>query len=107
VANRELFVPVADPGLGLQAQAEDWDSAAVVRELLIELPHPRDRLVLRRFYLDDCDKDVICRELSLSESTLNQILNRARQRFRQMLEERGFGKHDLLDGGAYVERKRL
>jgi RNA polymerase sigma-70 factor (ECF subfamily) len=100
VSNCESFAPLADAALGLQAQAEDWEGATVVRELLLELPHPRDRLVLMRFYLDDCDKDVICRELSLSESTLNQILNRARQRFRQMLEERGFVKRDLLDSDA-------
>jgi RNA polymerase sigma-70 factor (ECF subfamily) len=102
VANSELFAPLPESTLGLQAQAEDREGAMVVRELLRELRHPRDRLVLKRFYLEDCDRDVICRELSLTESTLNQILKRARQRLRQMLEERGFVKSDFLDGGTQV-----
>jgi DNA-directed RNA polymerase specialized sigma24 family protein len=52
--------------------------------------------MLKRFYLDDDDKEVICRELELTEAAFNQALSRARRRFRQILEERGFAKRDLL-----------
>jgi hypothetical protein len=52
--------------------------------------------MLKRFYLDDDAKEVICRELELTEAAFNQALSRARRRFRQILEERGFSKRDLL-----------
>ena len=52
--------------------------------------------MLKRFYLDDHDKELICQELNLSEAAFNQALSRARRRFRQIVEERGFSKRDLL-----------
>ncbi len=85
-----------DPGYGVAARAADHEAALAVRALLRELPQARDRLMLKRFYLDDDDKEVICRELELSEAAFNQALSRARRRFRQILEERGFSKRDLL-----------
>lgn len=86
----------ADPARGVAAVAEDVEAALAVRALLRELPQARDRLMLKRFYLDDEDKEVICQEMQLSEAAFNQALSRARRRFRQILEERGFAKRDLL-----------
>src|SRR5262245_54669335 len=86
----------ADPANGVELRAADHEAALAVRALLRELPQPRDRLMLKRFYLDDDDKEVICRELELTEAAFNQALSRARRRFRQILEERGFAKRDLL-----------
>jgi RNA polymerase sigma-70 factor (ECF subfamily) len=86
----------ADPARGVLAVAEDVEAALAVRALLRELPQARDRLMLKRFYLDDVDKDAICQEMQLSEAAFNQALSRARRRFRQILEERGFAKRDLL-----------
>ena len=85
-----------DPAGGVEAHVADHEAALAVRALLRELPQPRDRLMLKRFYLDDDDKETICRELELSEAAFNQALSRARRRFRQILEERGFSKRDLL-----------
>jgi RNA polymerase sigma-70 factor (ECF subfamily) len=89
----------ADPSLSVEEIAGDAESALAVRALLRELPQPRDRLMLKRFYLDDHDKEVICQELDLTEAAFNQALSRARKRFRQILEERGFSKRDLLNLG--------
>jgi DNA-directed RNA polymerase specialized sigma24 family protein len=55
--------------------------------------------MLKRFYLDDHDKHIICQEMDLSEAAFNQALSRARKRFRQIIEERGFAKRDLLSLG--------
>jgi RNA polymerase sigma-70 factor (ECF subfamily) len=87
----------ADPAQGLHDLTADVEAALAVRALLRELPQPRDRLMLKRFYLEDHDKQLICQELDLSEAAFNQALSRARKRFRQILEERGFAKRDLLD----------
>ncbi len=89
----------ADTSRGVEAIAEDFEAALAVRALLRELPQPRDRLMLKRFYLEDHDKDIICKEMQLSEAAFNQALSRARRRFRQILEERGFAKRDLLNLG--------
>ena len=89
----------ADPSRSVEEMAGDAESALAVRALLRELPQPRDRLMLKRFYLEDHDKEVICQELDLTEAAFNQALSRARKRFRQILEERGFSKRDLLNLG--------
>ena len=88
-----------DTSRGVETIAEDFEAALAVRALLRELPQPRDRLMLKRFYLEDHDKDIICQEMQLSEAAFNQALSRARRRFRQILEERGFAKRDLLNLG--------
>ncbi len=89
----------ADPTRGVDDRTADVEAALAVRALLRELPHARDRLMLKRFYLEDHDKQLICQELDLTEAAFNQALSRARKRFRQILEERGFAKRDLLDPG--------
>jgi RNA polymerase sigma-70 factor (ECF subfamily) len=89
----------ADPSQHVEEIAADVEAALAVRALLRELPQARDRLMLKRFYLEDHDKEVICQELDLTEAAFNQALSRARRRFRQILEERGFSKRDLLNLG--------
>src|SRR5216117_3722344 len=56
-----------DPAQCVDANAADTEAAFAVRALLQELPHPRDRLMLKRFYLDDHDRRHICQELDLTE----------------------------------------
>jgi RNA polymerase sigma-70 factor, ECF subfamily len=88
-----------DSSLSVEGLAGDLEAALAVRALLRELPQARDRLMLKRFYLDDQDKQQICQEMQLTEAAFNQALSRARRRFRQILEERGFAKRDLLNLG--------
>jgi len=80
----------------------DWENvggrqwATAARRMLEEMPVARDRELLIRFYLDDEDKGSICRELGLSEEHFNRVIFRARNRFRELIEHRGFRKADLL-----------
>jgi RNA polymerase sigma-70 factor (ECF subfamily) len=92
-------------GLDEVANAEndpEWEKvgrpqwAAAARRTLDEMPVARDRELLLRFYLHDEDKEQICRELRLSEEHFNRVIFRARNRFRELLEHRGFWKADLL-----------
>src|SRR6476646_4542597 len=87
----------ADTTRSVEALAGDFEAALAVRAMLRELPQSRDRLMLKRFYLEDHDKEVICQEMQLSEAAFNQALSRARRRFKQILEERGFSRRDLLN----------
>jgi RNA polymerase sigma-70 factor (ECF subfamily) len=70
--------------------------AAAARRMLEEMPAARDREVLRRFYLNDEEKEVICESLRLSQEHFNRVIFRARNRFRELLENRGLWKADLL-----------
>jgi len=80
----------------------DWENvggrqwATAARRMLEEMPVARDREVLVRFYLDDEDREKICRELRLSEEHFNRVIFRARNRFRELIEDRGFRRADLL-----------
>jgi RNA polymerase sigma-70 factor, ECF subfamily len=69
--------------------------AAAARRMLDEMV-ARDREILVRFYLEDEDRALICRDLRLSEEHFNRVIFRARNRFRQLLERRGMWKGDLL-----------
>jgi RNA polymerase sigma-70 factor (ECF subfamily) len=73
---------------------DQWARAA--RGMLQEMAAERDREVLVRFYLHDEAKDQICRELQLTHQHFNRVIFRARVRFRELLEQRGIGKSDLL-----------
>ena len=81
---------------------EDWGNiggrqwATAARRMLEEMPVARDREILVRFYLNDEDKETICLELQLSEDHFNRVIFRARNRFREFIEHRGFRKADLL-----------
>ncbi len=78
----------------LTVQSEQW--AGVVRRLLREMSSPRDREVLVRFYLKEEERGDLCRSLGLTDLQFNRVIFRARERFRELLEHRGFGKSDLL-----------
>ncbi len=77
----------ADPAPGPLEELLTTEKAAIVRRVLDELPTPRDREVLTRFYLAEDDKDAICRDLGLSSLHFNRVLFRARERFRELYEE--------------------
>jgi len=70
--------------------------ARATRLMLRELPTARDRDLLVRFYLNDETKEDICASLGLSDEHFNRVIFRARNRFRELLERRGYGKLDLL-----------
>ena len=63
---------------------------------LEDLAQPRDREVLRRFYLHDEDKSNICRTLDLSAAHFDRVLYRAKQRMRQLLQNEPELKNMLL-----------
>ena len=64
------------------------EQAAIVREVLAELESPRDREILFRFYLQEDDKERICRDLGLTAVHFNRVLFRARERYRALYLQR-------------------
>jgi len=70
--------------------------AKVMREVLEDLPTPRDRELIVAFYLDEEERDSLCRRLGLTPEHFNRVIYRARERFRELLEKRGFKRGDFL-----------
>lgn len=68
------------------------EKAALVRQVIAEMPMERDRQVLFRFYIGEEDKERICADLGLTGPELNVVLFRARQRYRKLFEERLAGR---------------
>lgn len=67
-----------------------------VKQLLAGMDSARDRLVLTRFYLEEEDKDSICRALGLTPLQFDKVLHRARGRLRKLLESQGLHSRDFL-----------
>jgi RNA polymerase sigma-70 factor, ECF subfamily len=79
--------------------ADEGLDAGIVREvrkIVASLPTQRDREIVKRFYLDEEEKDDICRSLGLAPLHFDKVIFRARQRLRALLEAKGFSKSDLL-----------
>lgn len=70
--------------------------AKLMREVLGELQNPRDRALIVGFYLDEEEKDALCSRLGLSAEHFNRVVHRARERFRALLEAKGFRRSDFL-----------
>ena len=68
------------------------ERAALARQVLSELPSDRDRKILYRFYLEDDEKDDICADLGISALHFNQVISRARQRYKKIYESLGEGR---------------
>ena len=48
---------------------------------------PKDRFLICAIFLDERDKDEVCREQGVGRDYMRVLLHRAKQRFRQLLAE--------------------
>lgn len=69
-----------------------------VREILLDLP-PRDRYLLKEVFLEQRDRDEVCREYGVDREYLRVLLHRAKQEFKTEYVKR-FGGPMPLDAGA-------
>ncbi len=60
---------------------------SAVRSLIEEMKVPRDREILHRYYVREQSKPVICEALDLSMPHFDRVINRARNRFKQLVPE--------------------
>jgi len=63
------------------------EKAALVRQVINELPSDRDRQILFRFYIAEEEKERICVDLGLTGIHFNRVLHRARERYRELYEK--------------------
>jgi len=66
-----------------------------VRRLLEEMPD-RDRRLLHAIFIDDRDKDEVCREFKVDRNYLRVLLHRAKGKFRESMERGGSALMALL-----------
>jgi len=62
------------------------EHATLVRQVLAELPTPRDRLLLFRYYIAEEEREEICADLGITRVHFHRVLFRARARFRELYE---------------------
>ncbi len=83
----EAIERVADHAVGPFDRVSAEQAQRAVRALLEELPVARDREILTRWYLKEEEKDYICERLGVDSLHFNRVLFRAKQRFRELVED--------------------
>lgn len=84
-----------------EQEVDDATTRAMLEDALEQLAVSRDRDILRRFYLQDEDKERICRDMGLTAAHFDRVLYRAKQRMRQLINQRSGLKALLL--GSLVD----
>jgi RNA polymerase sigma-70 factor (ECF subfamily) len=71
------------PGIGMLGAMEAREAEEKVREILDQLPE-RDRRLLREVFLEERDKDAVCRDFGVDREYLRVLLHRAKQAFKSL-----------------------
>jgi RNA polymerase sigma-70 factor (ECF subfamily) len=85
-------LPATDDVLGVVVSRQ---LKAKVREVLLDLPE-RDRTLLKAVFLDERDRDEVCRERGVDREYLRVLLHRAKQSFKTEYVKR-------MGAGAYTK----
>jgi RNA polymerase sigma-70 factor, ECF subfamily len=80
----EDAAPTPDPAPSQIDQLLQRERAAIVRQVIDELPSDRDRQLLFRFYIAEEEKDQICVDMGLTALHFNRVLFRARERYKEL-----------------------
>ena len=86
--NSHLEIP--DKVLDLEGMLVTKQSSERVRRILEGMPR-RDRDLLRAIFLEETDKDVVCREFGVDRDYLRVLLHRAKDKFRVLYEKGQLG----------------
>lgn len=68
------------------------EAAAAVRQILSEMRKPREVEILRAIYLDDEDREEVCRRYNVSAKNLRVLLHRAKKKFEAAFRRKNRGK---------------
>jgi RNA polymerase sigma-70 factor (ECF subfamily) len=90
------YTAVEDPALGADEALVTGETRACVRQTLSQLPK-KDADLLRALFLEERDKDEICRSLGVDRDYLRVLLHRAKERFRS--QYRRVGEVVLMTAG--------
>ncbi len=82
----DAHMDIPDKVLDLEGMLVTKQSAEQVRRILDEMPK-RDRALLRSLFLEEKEKDTICRELGVDRDYLRVLLLRAKDKFKALYEK--------------------
>jgi RNA polymerase sigma-70 factor, ECF subfamily len=82
----EAHMDIPDKVLDLEGMLVTKQSAEQVRRILAGMPK-RDRDLLRAIFLEEKEKDTVCRELGVDREYLRVLVHRAKDRFRALYEK--------------------
>lgn len=87
---------LADPDDDPDSKAEASQQRARVRRAIASL-EKRDAEILRAVFLEDADKDEICRRFGIDRGYLRVIIHRAKNKFREAFLRRRSGRLSILE----------
>jgi RNA polymerase sigma-70 factor, ECF subfamily len=82
----EAHMDIPDRVLDLEGMLVTKQSAEQVRRILAGMPK-RDRDLLRAIFLEEKEKDTVCRELAVDREYLRVLVHRAKDKFRALYEK--------------------
>jgi RNA polymerase sigma-70 factor (ECF subfamily) len=86
----EAHMDIPDKVLDLEGMLVTKQSAEQVRRILDAMPK-RDRDLLRAIFLEDKEKDAVCRELGVDREYLRVLVYRAKDKFKALYEKGQIG----------------
>src|SRR5271170_4002930 len=87
VEDENAAIESPDPGPDALHQLMTSDSRELVQQIVDELPE-RDRRILRAVFLEERDKDEVCKQLGVDRDYLRVLQHRAINSFRKLYLER-------------------
>ena len=84
----ETHQEIPDKVLDLEGLMVSKQFSERVRKILSTLP-TRDRELLRAVFLEERDKDAVCRDLGVDRNYLRVLLHRAKDKFKAVYEKEG------------------
>ena len=81
-----VFLLHSEPGDAAIREIDSEIIKCLLNKVLDQLSVPRDREILRRFYLQEEDKSNICRDFDIKSEHFDRVLYRAKIRVRLILE---------------------
>ena len=95
----EVHMDIPDKVLDLEGMLVTKQSAEQVRRILDAMPK-RDRDLLRAIFLDDKEKDTVCREFGVDREYLRVLVYRAKDKFKALYEKGQIGIARRATGSA-------
>jgi RNA polymerase sigma-70 factor (ECF subfamily) len=86
----EVHMEIPDKTLDLEGMLVTKQSAEQVRRVLDGMPK-RDRELLRAIFLEEKEKDTVCKELGVDREYLRVLVHRAKDKFRALYEKGQIG----------------
>ena len=93
----ETHQEIPDKVLDLEGMMVSKQSSERLRKILSALPD-RDRDLLRAVFLEEKDKDAVCREIGVDRDYLRVLLYRAKNKFKAVYKTEQFGALPRVTG---------